>query len=355
MILFGWSMEAANEGRRDNPDWKHFIFGCIAGIAPWIGIFSILLAYGAQPDLPDGASIPAFVYVIVATLFVSFNVFAITMVLQYRRIGRWRDYLVGEKTYMVMQPRREVGAGLAGLRRNVAPRMTATEPVLVTGERAATSAVGSSSASASSTCPFGPPGDGHSSSATAGPTSRPSRPTSSAPRRSGRPQGVRVAYDLVHSMAEGEAASRARSSRRCTFAESARPSGVERIVYLGGLGGEDDLLPNLASRQRPEASWSSTGRTSSSRGYGDRCRARPSCHGPGEAAAGDGHAPLDRDALAADRDRHVVAYLERARDVPSSESRTIVRSAGRRSPYREMMLRVASTCGRHPMIVSVPS
>ncbi|MEO5918611.1 MAG: heliorhodopsin HeR [Candidatus Limnocylindrales bacterium] len=102
MILFGWSMEAANEGRRDNPDWKHYIFGCIAGIAPWIGIFSILLAYGAQADLPEGAGIPAFVYVIVASLFVAFNVFAVTMVLQYRKIGRWRDYLVGEKTYMVM-------------------------------------------------------------------------------------------------------------------------------------------------------------------------------------------------------------------------------------------------------------
>lgn len=102
MILFGWSMEAANEGRRDNPDWKHFIFGSVAGIVPWLGIVSVLLAYGLQPDLPAGAGIPAFVYVIVATLFVSFNVFAVTMVLQYRRIGRWRDYLVGEKTYMVM-------------------------------------------------------------------------------------------------------------------------------------------------------------------------------------------------------------------------------------------------------------
>jgi hypothetical protein len=102
MILFGWSMEAANEGRRDHPDWKHYIFGCIAGIAPWLGIVSILLAYGLQPDLPAGAGIPAFVYAIVLTLFVSFNVFAITMVLQYRRIGRWRDYLTGEKTYMVM-------------------------------------------------------------------------------------------------------------------------------------------------------------------------------------------------------------------------------------------------------------
>lgn len=102
MNLFGWSMEAANEGRHDRPDWKHYIFGCIAGIMPWIGIFSILLAYGAQEGLPDGARIPAFVYVIVGSLFVSFNVFAITMVLQFKRIGRWRDYLAGEKTYMVM-------------------------------------------------------------------------------------------------------------------------------------------------------------------------------------------------------------------------------------------------------------
>ena len=102
MNLFGWSMEAANEGRHDRPDWKHYIFGCIAGIMPWIGIFSILLAYGAQEGLPEGARIPAFVYVIVGTLFVTFNVFAITMVLQFKKIGRWRDYLVGEKTYMVM-------------------------------------------------------------------------------------------------------------------------------------------------------------------------------------------------------------------------------------------------------------
>ena len=101
MILFGWSMEAANEGK-STPDWKHFIFGCIAGVAPWIAIFSILWAYGAQPDLPADLRIPGFVYVIIGSLFVAFNIFAITMVLQYRRIGRWRDYLVGEKTYMIL-------------------------------------------------------------------------------------------------------------------------------------------------------------------------------------------------------------------------------------------------------------
>ena len=101
MILFGWSMESANEGR-DRVDWKHFIFGCVAGIVPWIAIVSILLAYSLQEGLPAEAGIPAFVYVIVASLFVAFNIFAITMVLQYRRIGRWRDYLYGEKTYMVL-------------------------------------------------------------------------------------------------------------------------------------------------------------------------------------------------------------------------------------------------------------
>jgi hypothetical protein len=101
MILFGWSMEAANEGR-DTPDWKHFIFGCIAGIIPWVAIFSIVLAYGAQEGLPADAQIPPFVLVIIGSLFVAFNVFAITMVLQYRKVGRWRDYLYGEKTYMVL-------------------------------------------------------------------------------------------------------------------------------------------------------------------------------------------------------------------------------------------------------------
>ncbi len=105
MNLFGWGMEAANEGRLprgERVDWKHFIFGCIAGIVPWIAIFSILWAYSAQEGLPADAGIPAFVYVIIASLFISFNIFAITMVLQYRKVGRWSDYLYGEKTYMVL-------------------------------------------------------------------------------------------------------------------------------------------------------------------------------------------------------------------------------------------------------------
>jgi hypothetical protein len=33
MILFGWSMEIAIEGR-DRPQWLHYVFGCIAGAVP---------------------------------------------------------------------------------------------------------------------------------------------------------------------------------------------------------------------------------------------------------------------------------------------------------------------------------
>jgi hypothetical protein len=97
MILFGWSMEAANEGRA-RVQWLHYVFGCIAGAIPWI-VIGIALLTGITE--PGAAPIPAFVVAIYISLFVSFNVFAINMVLQYGRIGPWREYLFGERAYMV--------------------------------------------------------------------------------------------------------------------------------------------------------------------------------------------------------------------------------------------------------------
>ncbi|MEP7089802.1 MAG: hypothetical protein ABI776_06795 [Nocardioidaceae bacterium] len=38
----------------------------------------------------------------VASLFVFFMSFALNQWLQYRRIGRWDDYLHGEKVYLVL-------------------------------------------------------------------------------------------------------------------------------------------------------------------------------------------------------------------------------------------------------------
>jgi hypothetical protein len=98
MNLFGWSMELANEGRT-RTQWSHYVFGCIAGIVPWIVIGISLWSAATEPDAEP---IPGFVIAIFVSLFIAFNVFAITMVLQYARVGRWRDYLVGEKTYMFL-------------------------------------------------------------------------------------------------------------------------------------------------------------------------------------------------------------------------------------------------------------
>jgi hypothetical protein len=98
MNLFGWSMELANMGRAKT-QWSHYVFGCIAGIVPWV-VISIALWSAATE--PGAAAIPGFVWAIFISLFISFNIFAITMVLQYARVGRWSDYLVGEKTYMFM-------------------------------------------------------------------------------------------------------------------------------------------------------------------------------------------------------------------------------------------------------------
>ena len=98
MNLFGWSMEAANESR-ERPQWLHYIFGCFAGIVPWV-VITVALLTGITAT--DSAPIPAFVIAIYVSLFVSFNIFAFNMVFQFRRIGRWREYLYGERAYMLL-------------------------------------------------------------------------------------------------------------------------------------------------------------------------------------------------------------------------------------------------------------
>jgi hypothetical protein len=73
-----------------------FWMGCIVGIAPWLAVGVYLWSPGSA------AEPPAFVYAIFASLFVFFNIFAINMWLQYKRLGRWRSYTFGEATYFVL-------------------------------------------------------------------------------------------------------------------------------------------------------------------------------------------------------------------------------------------------------------
>ena len=96
MILFGWLMELHNNPDKE-VDWTSFWFGTFAGIIPWVAIGIYL--YGAGNG--DGGP-PAFVYGIFGSIFVFFNIFAINMILQYKKIGPWRDYLFGERVYILL-------------------------------------------------------------------------------------------------------------------------------------------------------------------------------------------------------------------------------------------------------------
>jgi len=94
MILFGALMEKYEKPGKGK--WLPFWFGCFAGIIPWIGIATYVWAPGLN------VSPPGFVYGIIASLFVFFNCFAVNMVLQYKKVGPWRDYLFGEKVYIIL-------------------------------------------------------------------------------------------------------------------------------------------------------------------------------------------------------------------------------------------------------------
>ncbi len=93
MIGFGWMQERyESPGTGLGPFW----IGCGAGSIPWIAIGIYLIGPGADQHAPG------FVYGIFFSLFVLFNCFAINQWLQYKQVGRWSDYLVGERAYITL-------------------------------------------------------------------------------------------------------------------------------------------------------------------------------------------------------------------------------------------------------------
>jgi hypothetical protein len=92
MNLMGLMMEIHNQ-TTDKTNWTSYIVGCIAGFIPWLVIFIPLITAESVPD---------FVIAIFITIAIFFNCFAINMVLQYKKIGKWKDYLYGEKVYIML-------------------------------------------------------------------------------------------------------------------------------------------------------------------------------------------------------------------------------------------------------------
>lgn len=97
MNLLGLVMEIHNQTTAKT-NWISYVVGTISGLLPWIvvGIYLWGANYYGEGD------IPTFVYYIYASIFVFFSSFAVNMWLQYRRKGRWSEYLYGEKAYMIL-------------------------------------------------------------------------------------------------------------------------------------------------------------------------------------------------------------------------------------------------------------
>lgn len=96
MILFGWLMELHNQ-TTEKTNWTSYIFGTIAGAIPWVAIAVYLAGAGSGDAKP-----PTFVYWIFFSIFVFFDIFALNMFLQYKKLGPWKKYLYGEYTYIVL-------------------------------------------------------------------------------------------------------------------------------------------------------------------------------------------------------------------------------------------------------------
>jgi Heliorhodopsin len=96
------SKKSELEPERSNykTNWHSFVYGCIAGLTPWIPL-AIYFIYSIS-QLDGRFEVPAFVYYVLYILFVFFNLFAINMFLQYKKIGKWKSYLFGEYVYIFL-------------------------------------------------------------------------------------------------------------------------------------------------------------------------------------------------------------------------------------------------------------
>lgn len=175
-------------------------------------------------------------------------------------------------------------------------------------------------------------------------------------------EDVTTAYYLIHSMEEGGTPFEERDRTAATnFARGAVTSGVERIVFLGGLGDDEDpdLSPHLASRHETGRLLAEHGPavlelragmvigagSASFRMLDDLVRRLPVMVTPRWVDTRSQPIAID----------DVVTYLDRAREASLDGHHTIVEIGGADVlTYREMMRRLGAMRGRAPRILPVP-
>ena len=170
-------------------------------------------------------------------------------------------------------------------------------------------------------------------------------------------QDVETAYYLAHSL--GSSGSFSDDDRRAAenFGDAAADAGVERLVYLGGLGEGDDLSEHLASRQE----------------VGDILASRvPTIEFRASIVIGPGSLSFEMVRLLVDNVPamvlpdwvenvaqpiaidDVIEYLVAALDVPVEGHRVYEIGGGDRVSYREVLAEYARQTGKSLAAVSVP-
>lgn len=96
MNLLGLVMEVHNQTTKKT-NWLSYWIGCLAGIVPWL-----VIAFYFWLSAAEGSTPPTFVYWIFVSIFMFFSCFALNMVLQYKKVGPWKDYLYGERAYIIL-------------------------------------------------------------------------------------------------------------------------------------------------------------------------------------------------------------------------------------------------------------
>ncbi|NIR86146.1 hypothetical protein GWO13_00700 [Candidatus Bathyarchaeota archaeon] len=97
MNLFGLMMELHNQ-TTEKTNWTAYFFGVFAGVIPWV----VIAIYLVGASVAAAGRIPDFVYWIFVSIAFFFNIFAVNMILQYKQVGRWKDYLYGERMYVIL-------------------------------------------------------------------------------------------------------------------------------------------------------------------------------------------------------------------------------------------------------------
>jgi hypothetical protein len=94
MNLLGLLMEKMNPPTRLKTDWTAHWVGWIAGLVPWVLIVIYMLG------ITDISQLPWFVLPGLSFYFFVFNLFAFNQILQYAKVGPWKNYIFGEKMYV---------------------------------------------------------------------------------------------------------------------------------------------------------------------------------------------------------------------------------------------------------------